>query len=122
VDINHHCVVLHNFYSTVIVPGLLYEKSTEVSVWLSLTEVEELAKAKPSLHSQPSLPYIANRELLKNLIQGIRYAKCVKVVVGPRDSGKTTGINLVTEAWQQSGHTIVNINLKGGLTKSVGKK
>lgn len=96
-----------------VVPDLLYEKRTEVSVWPSLTEVERLAKAKPSLNSQPSLPYIANRKLLKNLIQGIRYSKCVKVIVGPRDSGKTSGINLVTEAWQLSGHAVVNVNLKG---------
>ena len=102
----------------IVVPGLLYKKSTEVSVWPSLAEVEELAKAKPPLHSQPSLPYIANRKLLKNLIQGIRYSKCVKVIVGPRDSGKTSGINLVTEAWQQSGHTVVNINLKGVSNKA----
>jgi len=99
----------------IVIPGLLYGKSSEVSVWPSLAEVEEIGKDNPPLQS---LPYIANKKLLNNLIDGIRYSQCAKVVVGPRDSGKTSGINLVTKAWKQSGHTVVTINLKGVSNKA----
>lgn len=47
------------------------------------------------------------------MVQGIQYSECVKVVVGPRDSGKTTGINMLVDAWREKGHTVVDINLKG---------
>ena len=37
----------------------------------------------------------------------------VMLVVGPKDSGKSTAIALVSEFWKTKGHVVIDINLKG---------
>lgn len=87
----------------------------ELSSWPVVAEVERSIKVEPHnpQHPSHSLPRVINRKYLNNLLQGIQYSECVKVVVGPRDCGKTTGISMLVGAWRKKGHTIVDINLKG---------
>ena len=83
--------------------------------WPLIAEVEKSIKVEPYNPHRPwhSLPHVMNQKYLNNLVQGIQYSECVKVVVGPRDSGKTIGISMLVEAWRKKGHTIMDINLKG---------
>ena len=39
--------------------------------------------------------------------------KIVKVIIGPKDAGKSTGIVKLKEHWRNLGHIIVDLNLKG---------
>ena len=106
-----------------VLPDILSEDNEEVSSWPSdepsswpvIAEVEKSVKVEPynAHHPWHSLPRVINKKYLNNLVQGIQYSECVKVVVGPRDSGKTIGISMLVEAWREKGHTIVDINLKG---------
>ena len=113
-------VVLWPLY---VLPDILSEDKDELSSWPSdepsswpvIAEVEKSVKVEPYNHHHPwhSLPRMINKKYLNNLVQGIQYSECVKVVVGPRDSGKTIGISMLVEAWRKKGHTVVDINLKG---------
>lgn len=106
-----------------VLPDVLSEEADEPSswpldeqtLWPVLAEVEKSVKVKTydPHHPWHSLPRVINRKYLNNLVQGIQYSECVKVVVGPRDSGKTTGISILVDAWRKKGHTVVDVNLKG---------
>ena len=105
-----------------VLPDILSEDKDEPSSWPSdkpswplIAEVEKSVKVERYNPDRPwdSLPNVINKRYLNNLVQGIQYSECVKVVIGPRDSGKTIGINMLVEAWRKKGHTVVDINLKG---------
>ena len=45
----------------------------------------------------------------------------VKLIIGPKDAGKSTGIMKLTPKWKELGHIIVDLNLKG-LSHSINRE
>lgn len=70
---------------------------------------------KPLCNDAASLPYINNKNYLKEL--GMHVASeiplNIMIVVGPKDSGKSEGIIQMKRLWKRTGHLIVDLNLKG---------
>lgn len=70
---------------------------------------------KPLCNDSESLPYINNRHYLKSLATHVtlKIPPKVKIVVGPKDSGKSEGITQMIRLWKRAGHLVIDLNLKG---------
>ena len=69
----------------------------------------------PNPWVKEACPYINSRIYLRDLVQYVAVEKpqFAKVVIGPKDAGKSTGILKLEKEWKQLGHVIVDVNLKG---------
>ena len=61
------------------------------------------------------LPFFNSKSYLNQLIKHVATTspQVVRVIVGPKDAGKSTGIEKLIGIWKKLGHIIVDINLKG---------
>lgn len=60
-------------------------------------------------------PYINNGDLLQKLALTVTADQPTSalILVGPKDSGKSSAISILTPAWKEKGHIIIDIDLKG---------
>ena len=67
------------------------------------------------LTANDTLPFIKSRDYLDNLAQraSLCEIRSVVVVVGPKSSGKSEGFKQIIPKWKESGHTVLDIDLKG---------
>ena len=79
----------------------------------SVNDILELAN-----NHYNDVPFINNKEYLGNLSSyaGSSIIKKPLIIIGPKDSGKSEGLALMSKAWKNIGHKILDINFKGSLT------
>lgn len=65
-----------------------------------------------------TLPYINTYDYLSRLAQwaSLSVIKSAIIIVGPRSSGKSEGLNQIKPYWEKLGHVILDIDLKGKIT------
>ena len=76
---------------------------------------------KPSLEEilkfvdNKSVPFINNKNYLRELqsYAGLEVIDQVLIIIGPKDSGKSEGLSLISKAWRNKSHLVLDINFKG---------
>ena len=76
---------------------------------------------KPSLEEilkfvdNKSVPFINNKNYLRELqsYAGLEVIDRVLIIIGPKDSGKSEGLSLISKAWRNNGHLVLDINFEG---------
>lgn len=90
--------------------------SPDYSRVLNVTKIISL-NAINDIWQEEKFPFINSEVYLNDLAMHVAVAvkkpKVVKVVIGPKDVGKSTGIVMLKKYWRQQGHMIVDVNLKG---------
>lgn len=74
--------------------------------------------------SQEECPFINSKKYLNDLAEHVSVTKpkFVKVIIGPKDAGKLTGILQLIPKWKQAGHVVIDLNLKGTSHSIEGKE
>lgn len=73
---------------------------------------------------QDLCPFINSKVYLRDLAEhvAVKMPQFVKVIIGPKDAGKSTGIVKLIPEWKQLGHMIVDLDLKGTSHSMDGKR
>ena len=68
--------------------------------------------------NRDKLPFINNRDYLTSLAKHASLCEIMSaiIVVGAKSSGKSKGFQQIIPMWKESGHTVININLKGNVS------
>lgn len=90
---------------------------------LNVTKIISL-NAINDIWQEEKFPFINSKVYLNDLAMhvAVKKPKVVKVVIGPKDAGKSTGIVTLKKYWRQQGHVIVDVNLKGVSHHTNGKE
>ena len=77
--------------------------------------VDQLYNRSDRFISSDSLPFINSRDYLALLARGASLCdvKSAVFVVGPKNSGKSEGFKRIIPMWKESGHVVLDIDLKG---------
>ena len=62
-----------------------------------------------------SAPFISNKDYLTELqsYAGLEVIDQVLMIIGPKDIGKSEGLSLISKAWRNNGHLVLDIDFKG---------
>ena len=62
-----------------------------------------------------SVPFINNKNYLRELqsYAGLEVIDRVLIIIGPKDIGKSEGLSLISKAWRNNGHLVLDINFEG---------
>ena len=113
------CTVL---FSSIVVSLVLLSSASEAQSALSRypqqVEVEELfllAEDEWKEKDGSSLPFINSRHYLRMLAlsASLPVIKSAVMVVGPKNSGKSKALQLITPHWEKLGHIVLDVDLKG---------
>ena len=72
---------------------------------------------------QGKCPFINSKQYMEELAEHVAMEEPihVKLIIGPKDAGKSTGIMKLIPKWKELGHVIVDSNLKG-LSHSINRE
>ena len=66
-------------------------------------------------NTNDGIPYMNNKHYLREL-SGYAASEVITqvlIIIGPKDSGKSRGLTLISKSWIDKGHAVLDINLKG---------
>ena len=94
-----------------------YPRVLNVTKIISLNAINDIWQEEKFL-------FINSKVYLNDLAMhvAVKKPKVVKVVIGFKDAGKSTGIVTLQKYWRQQGHVIVDVNLKGVSHHTNGKE